>query len=154
MICRLVAGLLVLWLAGCAAPRSLTVGTLAWSESGLLNWKRGESSLTAEFELGADAGGNLRLMIHKTESLLEVVRSGNEWSATGPMAGLGWTGPRENAPLALAGWLTLVETLAYIQTAPDDVDAIVSGSVRARWDQTRADIITSETAEQFRVAWQ
>jgi hypothetical protein len=43
--------------------------------------------------------------------------------------------------------------LAYIRTAPDQVDGIASGNVRARWDKNRAEIITAETGEQFRVLW-
>jgi len=147
-------GVVLFCCAGCAGPGTLEVGPLAWSESGLLSWQHGETPITAHFKLGGNSNEELALTLSKSESLLRIVRSGNDWSARGPLAGLDWMGPREEAPLALAGWLTLVETLAYIQTAPDGVDAIVSGRVRARWDQTQADIITAETSEQFRVVWQ
>jgi hypothetical protein len=150
---RVVAGLAIFWLVGCAATGSLKVGALAWSESGSIDWSRGETSVSAGFHLGADASGNLVLTVKNPGKLIEIMRSGDAWSATGPIAGPGWTGPRENAPLALAGWLTLAETLAYTRTAPDQVDGIASGNVRARWDKNRAEIITAETGEQFRVLW-
>jgi len=150
---RVIAGLVIFWLVGCAAPGSLTVGALAWSESGSIEWRRGETLVSARLQLGADTNGNLVLTIKNPGKLIEIMRSGNVWSATGPIAGSGWTGPRENAPLGLAGWLTLTETLAYIKTAPDQVDGVASGNVRARWDKNRADVITAETGEQFRVVW-
>lgn len=154
MIRALAITWMLIGLVGCAAPRQLMIGPPAWSRAGLINWKHGENSLTVEFQLSADTAGHVMLDVRKSERLMTLVRVDGIWNASGPMVGQGWTGRPENAPIRLAGWISLVETLEYIQQAPAGVDAIVSGRVRARWTAEDAEIITMESAEQFRVIWQ
>lgn len=139
-------------LSGCAT-QPLAPPSPAWTKSGMVNWNRGNSALTADFDLGGDADGNLILVIEKHQRLLTIIRQGNRWSTTGPLSGPGWAGERENAPIRLAGWLTLADTLGYIHQAPPSVHAVVSGNARARWTPDGAEIITAETGEQFRVIW-
>lgn len=93
------------------------------------------------------------MTVQKQQVLLLIVRSGDRWSASGPLARGGWSGTGESAPLALAGWITLAETLGTIRGASESLDAMVTGSTRARWTRTSAEIIPAETGEQFRVVW-
>ncbi len=139
---------------GCASPRDVPISTLSITKRGLVNWTHGSSSVSADIEFGEDDQGGMILAVEKQQRLLTLTGSDHRWSATGPMAGSGWRGSRESVPLRLAGWITLVETLSYIQRAPMSVDALVSGSVRARWTESDIEIISADTGERFRVVWQ
>ncbi len=145
-------GLTVL-LTACASPRDISISPLLISERGLVNWTDGTSSVSADLEFGQDGHGGLILAIDKDQRLLTVTGFDHRWSATGPLAGPGWMGSRESVPLRLAGWITLAETLSYIQTAPESVDAMVSGVVRARWTERGVEMISADTGERFRVVW-
>jgi len=145
---------LAILLNSCASTQDLPISTLQITQRGLVNWKYGTSSISADVEFGQDDQGGVILAIEKQQRLLTVTGSGHRWSATGPLAGPGWSGSRESVPLRLAGWITLAETLNYIQKAPPSVDAMASGAVRARWTENDIEIISADTGERFRVVWQ
>lgn len=151
---RAVAIVVCCWfVAGCATVAPPLPPGMDWTRTGLVNWARSESSLTAEIDFGGNAAGDLAMTVQKQQVLLLIVRSGDRWSASGPLARGGWSGTGESAPLALAGWITLAETLGTIRGASESLDAMVTGSTRARWTRTSAEIIPAETGEQFRVVW-
>lgn len=144
----------LLLVTGCATgPSPIDAVDYTWSRSGLVNREVGSDTFSAELDVAGNADGALALRVSKTASLLSLTRSGDVWSASGPLAGVPWRGNRERAPLRLAGWITLAETIAYVQEAPETVSASVTGAGRARWSDRDLELVTSDTGERFRVVF-
>jgi hypothetical protein len=93
----------LLLLVGCATVTPAFHPTQ--SVQALVNWRHGADSLTADVAFQKGAGGALRLIVSKGMSLLVLTRTGDEWTATGPLARGGWHGKVEHAPAPLAGWI-------------------------------------------------
>ncbi len=115
----------LLLLAGCAtvAPPAFQP---AESRPALVNWRHGGESLTAEVVIQHAADGAARLIIGKGTTLLVLTEAGGRWTATGPLARGGWSGPESRAPGPLASWIYFAKE-SRGQTGTFQVEAPGSG---------------------------
>jgi hypothetical protein len=96
---------LAILLAGCATTPPEFQPTS--SQRGLVNWRHGDESLTADVVFQKGAGGAVRLVASKGAILFMLTGADGVWTAAGPLARGGWRGPEKSAPAPLAGWICL-----------------------------------------------
>jgi hypothetical protein len=99
--------LIAILLAGCAtAPLAFQPTS---SQRALVNWRHDGESLTSDVVFQKGAGGAVRLVVSKGETLFTITRSGSVWTGRRAFAKNGWQGSEKSAPKPLASWICLAQ---------------------------------------------
>lgn len=117
-LARLGLSLILILMAGCAAPRQLTEFRAASTQTGQVRWQRGSMTLITNSIWARDAQNTVVLKLYKQapEPLLDLRLEPDEYlTARGSLAGSGWQGPAGDLPRALSPWYALL--VAYRQSA-------------------------------------
>lgn len=130
----------LLLLAGCASgPDPVSWTQPVRSEQAAFLWKHSGGSLAGNATILSDSTGNVMIQLNKNlpQPLLELTSTRvGQFSATGPLAGGGWSGDASNAPLRFSLWTALAAAWRGAQPANEGRQEVHTSAYRAAmWKQ-------------------
>jgi hypothetical protein len=132
MTSRIIVALLAATLIGCRSVNELSgLGPEAKTRIGQLRYATGQRSVVGDIVLRSLAAGDYDLSFSKGGvTVLQLQTRGDNMTATGLLAGGGWSGAAARAPAPLRPWAMLKEVLPYFDSnAP-------SAQKTGRWSAT------------------
>jgi hypothetical protein len=122
---------LALLMAGCVASREFPAFEAASSEKALIRWQRKGKSLVYDAVCARTKDGSVLVRLYKqSPTPLAEFRLGsdNSFSASGRLAGRGWSGPGTEAPPVFSGWVWFLT--AYQRSAQPGALSLHSATMR------------------------
>jgi hypothetical protein len=118
MTSRIFVTLLAITLVGCRSVSELSgLGPEAKTRIGQLRYATGERSIVGDIVLRSLAAGDYDLSFSKSGvAVLQLQTRGTNMTATGLLAGGGWSGTADRAPGLLRPWAMLKEVLVYFDS--------------------------------------
>jgi hypothetical protein len=118
MTSRIFAAFLAIILMGCRSVNELSgLGPEAKTRIGQLRYAAGGRSVVGDIVLRNLTGGDYDLSFSKGGvTVLELQARGANMTATGLLAGSGWSGAADRAPGVLKPWAMLKEVLIYFDS--------------------------------------
>jgi hypothetical protein len=115
---RIFVVLLAVTLLGCRSVSELSgLGPEAKTRIGQLRYATGQRSIVGDIVLRNLAAGDYDLSFSKSGvTVLQLQTRGAEMTATGLLAGGGWSGVADHAPSPLRPWAMLKEVLGYFDS--------------------------------------
>jgi hypothetical protein len=105
-------------LAGCATTtHQLAQPGSDWqARSGQLLYRTPKSTVIGDAVVRFSKAGDFELTFSKGPVTLLIIREDAQFAEVkGPLAGRGWSGPKEHAPQQLRGWLGLRDAMVHSQ---------------------------------------
>lgn len=122
---------LVILLAGCATqPEPFTAKE---SQQALVRWNKPGQTLVCEAVFSRSADSSVRAQLYKGSPKVLMtlsVSASKVFTASGPLAGMGWRGASTAAPLGLSTWARLMQDYQNTPSWPDGENEIHSGDAR------------------------
>jgi hypothetical protein len=118
MTSRIFVALLAIILVGCRSVSELSgLGPEAKTRIGQLRYVTGQRSIVGDIVLRSLAAGDYDLSFSKSGvAVLQLQMRGTYMTATGLLAGGGWSGMADRAPGPLRPWAMLKEVLVYFDS--------------------------------------
>jgi hypothetical protein len=118
MTSRIFAAVLAIILMGCRSVNELSgLGPEAKTRIGQLRYATGRRSVVGDIVLRNLTAGDYDLSFSKGGvTVLELQTRGTKMTATGLLAGNGWSGAADRAPGPLQPWAMLKEVLVYFDS--------------------------------------
>jgi hypothetical protein len=132
MMSRIFVALLAIALVGCRSVSELSgLGPEAKTRIGQLRYATGERSIVGDIVLRSLAAGDYDLSFSKSGvTVLQLQTRGTAMTATGLLAGGGWSGAADHAPGPLRPWAMLKEVLVHFDSN------VPSAQKPGRWSAT------------------
>lgn len=128
-----VAVLLALTAAGCATRSDLEAFQPASSERAIVRWQRSDAVINCDAVCARSSDGVAMIRLYKGSptALVEFrLQPNGQFSASGSLAGKGWSGPAENAPAPLTVWAAWLGTYMHAADLPVGMKEIHSPANR------------------------
>mgnify|MGYP000861754584 CR=1 FL=1 len=127
------AALLALTAAGCATRSDLEAFRPASSERAVVRWQRSDAVINCDAVCARSSEGVAAVRLYKESptALVEFrLQPDGHFSASGNLAGRGWSGPAENAPAPLSVWAAWLGAYAHAADLPVGMKEIHSPANR------------------------
>ena len=133
------AALLALTVAGCATRDDPGSFEPATSERAIVRWQSSDAVINCDAVCAKSSDGVVVIRLYKQSptALVEFrLQPNGQFSASGNLAGSGWSGPSENAPAPLAVWAAWLGIYTHSADLPVGIKEIHSPANRMAFVKT------------------
>jgi hypothetical protein len=130
---------LALLIAGCSTGRELGAFDAASSEKALVRWQRKGKSLVYDGVCARAQDGSVVVRLYKQSPVPMVefrLDKANTFSASGRLAGRGWTGPATDAPAVFSAWIWFLTAYQRSAGAQPGAPLLQSATMRVSFTKS------------------